>query len=90
MIKFPESKSKRKSDKTECSLKAAVNAGMVALGQRYIIEGNPVTCVDIDGNKYIFQWMKSSNVPLIKKFHPFSNKFMKLVKLMIRKFYQLA
>lgn len=54
MIKFPESKSKRKSDKTECSLKAAVNAGMVALGQRYIIEGNPVTCVDIDGNKYIF------------------------------------
>lgn len=54
MIKFPESKSKRKSDKTECSLKAAVNSGMVALGQRYIIEGNPVTCVDIDGNKYIF------------------------------------
>ena len=54
MIKFPESKPKRKSDETECSLKAAVNAGMVALGQRYIIEGNPVTCVDIDGNKYIF------------------------------------
>ena len=54
MIKFPESKPKRKSDGTECSLKAAVNAGMVALGQRYIIEGNPVTCVDIDGNKYIF------------------------------------
>lgn len=54
MIKFPESKPKRKSDETECSLKAAVNAGMVALGQRYMIEGNPVTCVDIDGNKYIF------------------------------------
>lgn len=54
MIKFPENKSKRKSDKTECSLKAAVNASIVALGQRYIIEGNPVTCVDIDGNKYIF------------------------------------
>ena len=54
MIKFPENKSKRKSDETECSLKAAVNAGIVALGQRYIIEGNPVTCVDIDGNKYIF------------------------------------
>lgn len=54
MIKFPESKLKRKSDETECSLKAAVNAGMVALGQRYMIEGNPVTCVDIDGNKYIF------------------------------------
>lgn len=54
MIKFPESKPKRKSDETECSLKAAVNAGIVALGQRYIIEGNPVTCVDIDGNKYIF------------------------------------
>lgn len=54
MIKFPESKPKRKSDETECSLKAAVNAGMVALGQRYIIEGNPVTCVDINGNKYIF------------------------------------
>lgn len=54
MIKFPESKPKRKSNETECSLKAAVNAGMVALGQRYMIEGNPVTCVDIDGNKYIF------------------------------------
>lgn len=54
MIKFPESKPKRKSDEIECSLKAAVNAGMVALGQRYMIEGNPVTCVDIDGNKYIF------------------------------------
>lgn len=54
MIKFPENKPKRKSDETECSLKAAVNAGIVALGQRYIIEGNPVTCVDIDGNKYIF------------------------------------
>lgn len=54
MIKFPESKPKRESDGTECSLKAAVNAGMVALGQRYMIEGNPVTCVDIDGNKYIF------------------------------------
>ena len=36
MIKFPESKPKRKSDETECSLKAAVNADMVALGQRYI------------------------------------------------------
>ena len=54
MIKFPESKPKRKSDEIECSLKAIVNAGMVALGQRYMIEGNPVTCVDIDGNKYIF------------------------------------
>ena len=54
MIKFPESKSKRKSDETECSLKAAVNAGMVALGQRYMIEGNPVSCVDFDGNLYIF------------------------------------
>lgn len=54
MIKFPESKPKRESDGTECSLKAAVNVGMVALGQRYMIEGNPVTCVDIDGNKYIF------------------------------------
>lgn len=54
MIKFPESKPKRESDGTECSLKAAVNAGMVALGQRYMIEGNPVTCVDIDGDKYIF------------------------------------
>lgn len=54
MIKFPESKPKRKLNGIECSLKAAVNAGMVALGQRYMIEGNPVTCVDIDGNKYIF------------------------------------
>lgn len=54
MIKFPESKPKRESDGIECSLKAAVNAGMVALGQRYMIEGNPVTCVDIDGDKYIF------------------------------------
>ena len=54
MIKFPESKPKRESDETECSLKAAVNAGMVALGQRYMIEGNPVTCVDINGDKYIF------------------------------------
>ena len=54
MIKYPESKPKRESDGTECSLKAAVNAGMVALGQRYMIEGNPVTCVDIDGDKYIF------------------------------------
>ena len=54
MIKFPESKPKRESDGTECSLKAAVNAGMVALGQRYMIEGNPVTCVDIDNGKYIF------------------------------------
>ena len=54
MIKFPESKPKRKSDEIECPLKAIVNAGMVALGQRYMIEGNPVTCVDIDGNKYIF------------------------------------
>lgn len=54
MIKFPESKPRRESDGMECSLKAAVNAGMVALGQRYMIEGNPVTCVDIDGNKYIF------------------------------------
>lgn len=54
MIKFPETKPKRESDGTECSLKAAVNAGMVALGQRYMIEGNPVTCVDIDGDKYIF------------------------------------
>lgn len=54
MIKFPENKPKRKSNETECSLKAAVNAGMVALGQRYMIEGNPVTCVDIDENKYIF------------------------------------
>lgn len=54
MIKFPESKPKRESDGTECSLKAAVNAGMVALGQRYMIEGNPVTCVDIDGDKFIF------------------------------------
>ena len=54
MIKFPESKPKRKSDEIECSLKAIVNAGMVTLGQRYMIEDNPVTCVDIDGDKYIF------------------------------------
>lgn len=54
MIKFPESKPKRKSDEIECPLKAIVNAGMIALGQRYMIEGNPVTCIDIDGNKYIF------------------------------------
>ncbi len=54
MIKFPENKPKRESNGIECSLKAAVNAGMVALGQRYMIEGNPVTCVDIDGDKYIF------------------------------------
>lgn len=54
MIKFPKNKPRKESDGMECSLKAAVNAGMVALGQRYMIEGNPVTCVDIDGNKYIF------------------------------------
>ena len=54
MIKFPESKPKRKSDEIECSLKAIVNAGMVTLGQRYMIEDNPVTCVDIDEDKYIF------------------------------------
>lgn len=50
MIKYP----KNKSIKTESSLKAAVDAGEVFLGQRIMIKDNPVTCVDIDDNKYIF------------------------------------
>lgn len=54
MIKFPENKVKKESDGTECSLKTAVNADAVSLGQKYIIENNPITCVDIDSDKYIF------------------------------------
>jgi hypothetical protein len=54
MIKFPEYKETTKDDGITSSLKAAVNTGMIALGQRYIIEGVPITCVDIDNDKYIF------------------------------------
>lgn len=52
MIKFPECKQNESGANTP--LKVAVNASTVALGQRYMIENNPVTCVDIDNNKYIF------------------------------------
>lgn len=53
MIKFGH-KQNKDSDQNKCSIKAAVDANLVALGQRYMIEGHPVTCVDIDNDKYIF------------------------------------
>ena len=54
MIKYPNSNSKRKVTKKDNTLKDAVDTGVVRLGQRFFIGDNPVTCVHIDGNKYIF------------------------------------
>lgn len=55
MIQFPVSK---KTNDTVSFLKAAINKRKVVLGQRFMIEDNPVTCVDIDNKngKYIFSF----------------------------------
>lgn len=47
MIKYPNSE-------RNYTLKDAVNAGAVKVGQRFFIGENPVTCVHIDGDRYIF------------------------------------
>lgn len=52
MIKYPNSN--RRNFKRDNSLKGAVNAGAVRVGQRFFVGDNPVTCVHIDGDKYIF------------------------------------
>lgn len=53
MIKYPADEIKRVV-KREDTLKDIVNAGIIKLGQRFFVGENPVTCVHIDGNKYIF------------------------------------
>ena len=52
MIKYPNSN--RRILRRDNSLKGAVNAGAVRVGQRFFVGDNPVTCVHIDGDKYIF------------------------------------
>lgn len=52
MIKYPNSN--RRVVRRDNSLKGAVNAGTVRVGQRFFVGDNPVTCVHIDGDKYIF------------------------------------
>lgn len=51
MIKYPNDNS---NNRRNCTLKEVVNAGAIRVGQRYFIGDNPVTCVHIDGDKYIF------------------------------------
>ena len=52
MIKYPNSN--RRVVRRDNSLKGAVNAGTVRVGQRFFVGDNPVTCVHIEGDKYIF------------------------------------
>ena len=52
MIKYPNSN--RRMVRRDNTLKGAVNAGAVRVGQRFFVGDNPVTCVHIDGDKYIF------------------------------------
>lgn len=52
MIKYPNSN--RRMVRRDNTLKGAVNAGVVKVGQRFFVGDNPVTCVHIDGDKYIF------------------------------------
>lgn len=52
MIKYPNSE--RKVTRKNNTLKGAVDAGVVKVGQRFFVGENPVTCVHIDGDKYIF------------------------------------
>lgn len=52
MIKYPNSN--RRMVRRDNTLKGAVNAGVVKVGQRFFVGNNPVTCVHIDGDKYIF------------------------------------
>ncbi|AXF52640.1 MAG: hypothetical protein [Circular genetic element sp.] len=51
MIKYPNNK---KNSLERHELKIAVDSGNVRVGQRFFVSGNPVTCVHIDGDKYIF------------------------------------
>lgn len=52
MIKY--SNSERRIARRDNTLKDAVNAGVVRVGQRFFVGENPVTCAHIDGDKYIF------------------------------------
>lgn len=52
MIKYPNSN--KRIVRRDNTLKGAVNAGAVRVGQRFFVGNNPVTCVHIDGDKYIF------------------------------------
>ena len=52
MIKYPNSN--RRIVRRDNTLKGAVNAGAVRIGERFFVGNNPVTCVHIDGDKYIF------------------------------------
>lgn len=52
MIKYPNSN--KRMVRRDNTLKGAVNTGAVKVGQRFFVGDNPVTCVHIDGDKYIF------------------------------------
>lgn len=52
MIKYPNSN--RRIVRKDNTLKGAVNAGAVRIGERFFVGNNSVTCVHIDGDKYIF------------------------------------
>lgn len=50
MIKYPDVDIKTK----EISLQYLINYGNISVGERVFLENNPVTCVHIEGDKYIF------------------------------------
>lgn len=52
MIKYPNSN--KRMVRRDNTLKDSVNTGEVRVGQRFFVGDNPVTCVHINGDKYIF------------------------------------